>query len=850
MMSRLVGTAWGVSMNILKELPPQAKPGELVSIDTEFFNQTDGKLHRPHGDFADITVCMERDEDTVYLVQDQSDIRKTLKALDKGEWVMSNSIYDITQLRRFADIQPRYIYDTELVERCAYGGLYDTFSLKDQARRWLDVYMEKETRDQFASSREMSPKMEKYAALDAHYTMKIARTQREYLGGTRAMDAYNLIDEPAIWPTLDLQPMKVDVAQWEKNVQGYIARAREIEDEIGVNSMSPQQVKREAAKHGLRLKDTAALTLEEYKSNPFIAGVLEARKYRKAVSTYGMSWLEKYVEEGDLVYASYRVTGAETGRRSCVSGTTLLHTNRGTFRFDEYEPRDGDLVPTHTGEWKPVLRKIFKGYDEMLSVYLSNGNVLQCTGDHRVLTPQGWERIANLPVGAEVYSYVSVEELCLQQREYRESAEFIFGGRAQAHIARNSGRVVCHISECKMDSSGTRGLGEKEIGERYPSVQIKDGKEKSHARKEWRGAFKLQRIGIGRIWLCPIEGEWEIRSGTSKSNGGGFRTGRVTDLVRCSSYRRGQTKQRSGQFGAGYKIGAHETAREVAKISEVTSLGTMGVWDIEVAENHSYVTGGFINHNSQNPNMQQIPARKMPEYRDLFFSKYGRLIVADASQQEPCVLGFYSQDPALLAAIRAGEDLHQTVADAIQRDRKTGKIINLATSYGMTAKGLSRKLNIPESEAEALLTAYFMRFKGVLAWIGSQRSSAYKLGYVTTVSGRPVYINPHDYQWSNNAINAPVQGGAGDFNKMWERLLWEACRAEDIPYSVCGLIHDEVVTDPPKEVYKLTRKLKEESFHQAAKRLFKDIPFRLDMKSGKKWSCKELEDEEEYDEAD
>lgn len=566
---------WGVArevrqeMNIIKGIPQEAKPGQKVAIDTEFFGQVDGKLHRPHGDFAAMTINIENSED-VYLVQDQKDIQASLDAVKGGVWVMSNAVYDLTQLRRYVDIQPRYIWDTEIVERCSFGGLYDTFSLKDQARRWLDLYVEKETREEFSSERrEMTPQMEEYAARDALTTMEVFKRQEEYLDGTRALEAYNLIDEPAIWPTLDMQPMRVDVGGWEKNVHGYMRIAEEIQSEIGVNVLSSQQVVKALAKNGIHVQNAQAGTLEEYADHEFVAKILEAKKYRKAISTYGLSWLEKYIEDGDLVYASWRVTGAETGRRSC-----------------------------------------------------------------------------------------------------------------------------------------------------------------------------------------------------------------------------------------------------------------------------------------SNPNLQQIPARKMPEYRDLFISKHGRMMVADVSAQEPRILAYHSQDPALLEALRNGEDVHQTVANAIHRDRGTGKIINLATSYGMTAHGLSKKLNITEQEATSLLNAYFTRFRGVLSYISLQRSVARRLGYVTTVSGRPVYMNPHDYQWENNAINAPIQGGAGDFSKMWERKIWEGCRSAGVPYSVCGLVHDEIIIDPPKEVYKITKQIEIEAFEQTAQTLFPGVPFLQEMKSGKKWSCKKLSEDEldEYEE--
>lgn len=553
-------------MNIIKGVPPEVKDGQLVAMDVETFGQEDGKVHRPTGTFACLSVAIEGDEN-VYQIYDSYDVHKVLESSRLGEWVFHNSVYDLTQLLRFASIQPRYIWDTEIVERAGFGGYYDFFSLKDLSRRWLNVYMEKDVREDFSTMTEMTPEMQMYAAMDAKYTLDVAFKQKEYFKDTQALRAYNRIDEPAIWPTIEMQlnPMKVDVEQWEKNVKEYERVARGIEDEIDLNVFSYKNVLKRLEKEGLHLQNTQESTLLEYIDRPIVAAILKARMYRTAVSRYGMNWLNSHVEEGDLVYASYRVIGAETSRRS-----------------------------------------------------------------------------------------------------------------------------------------------------------------------------------------------------------------------------------------------------------------------------------------SSNPNMQQIPARKLPEYRDLFISKYYRMLVGDASMQELCILANESKDTALISAINAGEDVHQTTADAIGRDRHDGKTLNYAIPYGTSAQGIASKLGISEGEADGMLTTYFTQFRGVFSYINSQKSIAKKLGYVTTVAGHPVYVNPYDGQWERNAINSPIQGGASDMSKRWERLIWEGCRAEGVPYSVCGVIHDEVVTDPPKDAYKITRKVKTDAFYQATRELFPDIDMKLDMHSGKRWSCKK--DEDEYDE--
>ncbi len=120
-------------MNIKYELPPEAKDGELVSIDIEMFGQTRARLHRPHGQFACISISFGRGE--TYQVYLQSELRETLHRLRRGQWILHNSLYDIRQLRRFIDIPQRPIHDTFLIEKALFGGWYLGFALGDLSRR-------------------------------------------------------------------------------------------------------------------------------------------------------------------------------------------------------------------------------------------------------------------------------------------------------------------------------------------------------------------------------------------------------------------------------------------------------------------------------------------------------------------------------------------------------------------------------------------------------------------------------------------------------------------------------------------------------------------------------------------
>lgn len=311
-------------IDIVAGLPPEAKKGQLVTMDFEMFDQVDGKLHRPNGSFALISVKLETDP-VVYQLYDQKDLRKLVRVVRAGTWAFHNALYDLRQFRRYADIQPRFIWDTMLIEQSLYGGLYQNFGLADLTRRYLNRTMEKETREHFYQKRDIDPQMKQYAAIDVINTEEIALIQ-DYQSNLDAdrFKVYIHADEPMIFPVLDLQGFRVDVEGWEIMVKEFARKGKEIEDEIDVNVYSHAKVKDILRKqYRITIESTkneilvSLLDDAQGKAKTFIEKVIEARMYRKAASTYGMKWLEEHVEEDGKVYSDYKITGADkTGRMS------------------------------------------------------------------------------------------------------------------------------------------------------------------------------------------------------------------------------------------------------------------------------------------------------------------------------------------------------------------------------------------------------------------------------------------------------------------------------------------------------------------------------------------------------
>jgi len=104
------------------------------------------------------------------------------------------------------------------------------------------------------------------------------------------------------------------------------------------------------------------------------------------------------------------------------------------------------------------------------------------------------------------------------------------------------------------------------------------------------------------------------------------------------------------------------------EVVSITPAGTHLVWDLTVSEDHSYVAQGFVNHNSENPNTQNLPRPENGglEAKSVYAAPPGKkIILADLSQVELVITADLSQEPVWLEAFRNGEDLHSKTAQKI-----------------------------------------------------------------------------------------------------------------------------------------------------------------------------------------
>ena len=255
---------------------------------------------------------------------------------------------------------------------------------------------------------------------------------------------------------------------------------------------------------------------------------------------------------------------------------------------------------------------------------------------------------------------------------------------------------------------------------------------------------------------------------------------------------------------------------------------------------------------SSDPNLQNIPIRTelSKRIRAAFVAPPGRLLLsADYSQVELRILAHYASDPALLEAFRLGEDVHAATAaetfgvprEAVTGDqRRIAKVLNFGIAYGLSAFGLSQRLDLPPREAQAIIDRYFSRYAAVKRWLEETVSSARKEGEVRTLFGRKRALpelmsrNPALRQGAERmAVNTPIQGTAADLIKIAMIRLDRALARECLDAQMLLQVHDELVLEvAERDAPRLTEVVREEM--GAAGQLA--VPLEVEVGQGRSWA--------------
>jgi DNA polymerase-1 len=325
-------------------------------------------------------------------------------------------------------------------------------------------------------------------------------------------------------------------------------------------------------------------------------------------------------------------------------------------------------------------------------------------------------------------------------------------------------------------------------------------------------------------------------------------------------------KTKTGQYATGEEVLAklgeeHQIVGKILDYREMVKLkstyidalpGMVSAVDGRIHTSYNQAVAATGRLSSTNPNLQNIPIRtaRGREIRKAFVpgGPDFTILSADYSQIELRIMASFSEDETMIQAFKDGKDIHAITASRIFKValeevdadmRRKAKTANFGIIYGISAFGLSQRLNIPRREAGEIIDAYFAEFPAVKQYMDDVINQARETGYVSTILGRRRYlpdINSRNMTQrgfaERNAINAPIQGSAADMIKVAMINIFEWMQQQNLQSKMILQVHDELVFDVHLSELEL---LKSEVTRLMKTAIELKVPMEVGLGTGSNW---------------
>jgi DNA polymerase I-like protein with 3'-5' exonuclease and polymerase domains len=244
------------------------------------------------------------------------------------------------------------------------------------------------------------------------------------------------------------------------------------------------------------------------------------------------------------------------------------------------------------------------------------------------------------------------------------------------------------------------------------------------------------------------------------------------------------------------------------------------------------------------PNLQQLPAKRAPEFKACIIAAPGNLLVGcDWSQVEMRAAAWLYGDPVLTRIFAEGRDIHAEtaahiagipVAEVSDEQRAAAKPINYGSIYGQGPAGLREAafvnygVEFSLTEAEHAHRRFFDTYRVLHRGIWDNYYRCQARGYVLIGVGRVV-----EAAWETDVdgqllftrcCNLPVQGIAADC--MLRATTWTHARlkAARIRGGLVACVHDELLLEVDERDAEQARRILEETMTDAFVATFPGAP--------------------------
>jgi DNA polymerase-1 len=268
----------------------------------------------------------------------------------------------------------------------------------------------------------------------------------------------------------------------------------------------------------------------------------------------------------------------------------------------------------------------------------------------------------------------------------------------------------------------------------------------------------------------------------------------------------------------GNELGLHHLTKYKQMFLPVVSVvasGELPVFDLSVPGPMTYISDGFVSHNSQ------IELR----------------ILAD-----------FTGDQGFIDAFNSGADLHKVTAaqvfgvalgEVTKEQRDFAKRLNFGVVYGIGAQRFSMMTGLSLNQAEDILRRYFATYRQLDAWLRDAAQRAIRERTARTASGRLARFrfDSEDRQAMSlaqrNGKNTPIQGSSADILKRALRLLHNELR--DTSACIVNIVHDEIVVEADVEETEAIAKKVEDAMCAAGEEYVKRVPVKVETEVSDEW---------------
>jgi DNA polymerase I-like protein with 3'-5' exonuclease and polymerase domains len=247
---------------------------------------------------------------------------------------------------------------------------------------------------------------------------------------------------------------------------------------------------------------------------------------------------------------------------------------------------------------------------------------------------------------------------------------------------------------------------------------------------------------------------------------------------------------------------------------------------------------------ASSPNLQQLPAKRAPEFKSCIVASPGYALVGcDWSQIEMRAAAWLYGDPVLTQIFADGRDIHTETAARIagvaaaavtDAQRAAAKPINYGAIYGQGPAGLRENafvnysVELSLAEAEHAHRRFFDTHRVLHRGMWDNYYLCQTRGYVMIGAGRVV-----EAAWEEDVggrllftrcCNLPVQGAAADC--MLRAIVWTYARlkAAQIRGGLVACVHDELLLEVAEDDAEDARQILEQTMVDAFAETFPGAP--------------------------